>query len=1337
MRDRTSWALVLVLAFAVLQLGPARVVAGPLATGGFHTCAIAIGGVVKCWGSNSHGQLGDGTRIDRATPVDVIGLGAGAISVTAGDLHTCAVLGNGGVKCWGSNRHGRLGDGSTIDRPTPVTVSGYATGVSDVAAGGAHTCAVTAGGAAQCWGSNATSALGSFGSDSATPRQVTNLTSGALRLNAGLFGTCAVTNAGAALCWGFAGNTGGPSSAPQPVSGFSSATEGVSVANRGGCALTTGGGVRCFGDGRYGLGDGVTTNFVTTPVQVTGLASGALAIESGGDDAFPSIDASSSFHCASLLTGGVRCWGSNGDGQLGDGTNVNRASPVTVLGLTGSVRALSVGGLHACALTEAGKLYCWGSNTHGQLGNGQVSRAVRPTAVVGFASAVNVLSAGASQTCALTASGGAKCWGDNAFGQLGDGTTTPRTTPADVAGIATGATTIDVSGQHGCAIVSGGIRCWGTGFLGNNTTTPSSTPVVVSGVASPTAITVDRGLSCAISASQGVYCWGDNSSGRVGDGCSGSCDRLVPTRVFGGLTSATAISAGPSSTFALTPGDGTGLKCWGSSTNLTCFLGGPGDVFNAPANLIRVSAGGGFASIQAVAEHTCLLTGAGAVSCAGTNSFGELGDATNTARRTSFAPVTGLTGGLATIETGSAHACALTSAGAAWCWGRNTYGQLGNGNSADSNVPVQVADLPAPLTALALGAGHTCGRTAAGQVYCWGSNRRGQLGTGQASFSNVAVPVVGDFFSSTQGSGLVVTGTLTTPGDAADFAGTSVAVGRDIVVVGAPDAAGGGVSVGEVYVYTGVQAAARAEAARTGDPVAKAVSAPDAILRIASGGGQIGDKFGRSVDVSNNGQTIVVGAPGRDGGRGGMLVFEKPPGGWSSTVFPVETIVPPTAQAGDAFGQSVALSNAGTLIVGSPGMDASGQADAGAVMVYRRSGGFGSFAPSQTILPAALEAGARFGDAVAAQGPVLLVGAPGRDGPAGVDQGAAELLREEAGSYAAKTVVRAAGGNIGDKFGAAVDVNDDMFGVGAPGRDRGTTPNTGAGYLFETDTVGDAVVPRAVLVDASGTADSQLGTSIEVARDSALAGAPGDDVGFNPNQGSAPVYNAPGGWTSGERQPNGRIVDAEGAPGDAFGTALARRGLAAAVGIPGKDSVGAIAAKGSAEDQGSAIAYAEDAPLFRDSLETRRGAHEACVYPRIAIPDNTFPSGIFSDLTIAATGGALARDVNVAVSIDHTYVSDLRLRLEHLPSGRSVLLYAPSSCPLDNMRTVFDDEGIEGPSGRACAASTLAVSGHVTPSEWLQGFAGVASAGPWRLTVADAAAADVGQLIGFCVDVLQ
>ena len=123
-----------------------------VAAGGSHTCAVTSGGRVKCWGWNGYGQLGDGTTDSRTTPMDVSGLASGVIAVAAGRYHTCAVTAGGGVKCWGSNGRGQLGDGTTTDRLTPVDVSGLGSGVSTLAAGAEHTCAVTAGGGVKCWG---------------------------------------------------------------------------------------------------------------------------------------------------------------------------------------------------------------------------------------------------------------------------------------------------------------------------------------------------------------------------------------------------------------------------------------------------------------------------------------------------------------------------------------------------------------------------------------------------------------------------------------------------------------------------------------------------------------------------------------------------------------------------------------------------------------------------------------------------------------------------------------------------------------------------------------------------------------------------------------------------------------------------------------------------------------------------------------------------------------------------------------------------------------------------------------------------------------------------------
>ncbi len=353
--------------------------------GSVHSCALTSEGGVKCWGHNNLGQLGDGTTTNRLAPVDVSGLSNGVAAISAGAEHSCALTASGGVKCWGGNYGGQLGDGTTTDRLIPVDVVGLTTGVIAIAAGQEHTCALTSTGGVKCWGYNFAGELGDgTTTNRLTPVDVSGLTSGAAAISTHRGNhTCAVTGAGAAKCWGW---------------------------------------------NNYGqLGDATTVNR-NTPVDVVGLSSGVISIYNGYQHTF-----------ALVSNGTLKCWGDNGNGRLGDGTTTTRLTPVNVSGLTSGVIAAGAGAAHACAIVQGGGVECWGFNAYGQVGDGTTIERHTPTAVSGLSSGIAAIDGGDNHTCALI-SGGIKCWGENSYGQLGDGTTNSSPTPVDVVGLGGGPT---------------------------------------------------------------------------------------------------------------------------------------------------------------------------------------------------------------------------------------------------------------------------------------------------------------------------------------------------------------------------------------------------------------------------------------------------------------------------------------------------------------------------------------------------------------------------------------------------------------------------------------------------------------------------------------------------------------------------------------------------------------------------------------------------------------------------------------------------------------------------------------------------------------------------------
>ncbi len=336
--------------------------------------------------------------------------------------------------------------------------------VSRIAAGGNQTCIVDKG-KAKCWGENDGGQLGEGTFENRnTPVDVTVLADEISFISVGYKHTCVLTKNGDVMCWG-GGWTG------RLEGGTDGGYRAVAAGGFHTCLVTRAGGAQCWGGNALsGMGND-TEGDPGTPADVTGLTDGIQGISAGVE-----------FSCA-IHNGGAICWGLNDAGQLGDGTFTSSLDPREVLGLTSGVKAIVAGVFHTCALTAGGEVWCWGENLSGELGDGSYQSSPVPVKVGGLEAGIQAVVVGGSHTCVLTKAGGVKCWGGNAGGQLGDGTTTDRNVPADVSGLTSGVVAIAAGGSHTCAMMSdGSVKCWGQneeGQLGNGTNTSSNTPVNV------------------------------------------------------------------------------------------------------------------------------------------------------------------------------------------------------------------------------------------------------------------------------------------------------------------------------------------------------------------------------------------------------------------------------------------------------------------------------------------------------------------------------------------------------------------------------------------------------------------------------------------------------------------------------------------------------------------------------------------------------------------------------------------------------------------------------------------------------------------------------------------
>jgi alpha-tubulin suppressor-like RCC1 family protein len=405
---------------------------------------------------------------------------------------------------------------------------------------------------------------------------------------------------------------------------------------------------------------------------------------------------------------------------------------------TGGVSAIAGLGGGSLALESDGTVWAWGRNSDGQLGDGTTTDRTTPVQVSGLTGVV-AIAGGWYHGLALKSDGTVWAWGRNSDGQLGDGTTTNRLTPVQVSGL-TGVVAIAGGYWHSLALKTDGtVWAWGHndyGQLGDGSTTNRTVSVQVTGLQGVTAIAGGAEHGLALSSDGTVWAWGHNDDGQLGN--ETTTDSSVPVQVTG-LTGVAVIAAGVHSLAVKSDGTAWG---WGHGVYGELGDGGVGVNRSTPVQAIGLT---GVVGIAGGSGHSLWLKSDGTVWASGLNWYGQLGDGTTTERHTPV-QVSGLTGvlGMVAIAAGLDHSLALRSDGTVWAWGQNYGGQLGDGSTTNRSAPVQVrANGPTGVTAIAGGSAHSLALKSDGTAWAWGFNGNGQLGDGTTTRRSRPVQVSG------------------------------------------------------------------------------------------------------------------------------------------------------------------------------------------------------------------------------------------------------------------------------------------------------------------------------------------------------------------------------------------------------------------------------------------------------------------------------------------------------------------------------------------------------------------------------------------------------------------
>ncbi len=678
-------------------------------------CALKPDGKVVCWGSGKEGQLGNG--VVGSGPPKAVGGVSGARSVQAGRGHVCANLVDGRTACWGRGTWGQLGGGTKVKAQGLAKFTLGAATATTVATGNNHSCMLRGGGA-WCFGYN--------GSYQSARKLALNFTLPTAMVDV-------------------------------------SDLDDLSIGSGFSCALRKGR-VFCWGSNTYGeTGRGYFNKH--------GHAEAVVGI----DDA-TQVSAGAYHACALRQGGSVSCWGLGTYGRLGNGQVVNQPAPVTVTGLS-SVVQVSAGVYHTCAVLDSGKGRCWGWNKYGQLGSGDTIDRSKPKAVFGSPGDIAMIDAGVFHTCALRRDGSLLCWGFSAVGELGvsqKGTLTkpvsmPNTKPAAPSGCkkdadcgpggacftwkCDGATSLCVSHLNedgkGCddgdkctaATACKAGRCTGKAKCSDGSACTDDVCDPLSGKCNfaPNVALCDDGNACTTyDRCKGGSCGGPAKTCDDGNSCTTEvCDKksgACTTKVAGEgakcsdgskCTTSDACKGGLCKSGGDAPpcpddGNPCTLSVCDPSTGCQHVVAATGTPCGGQLICVSGACAMPWGTDVAVGrEYSCALRPGGTVSCWGRNQLAQLGRNKLSDEEIDIAPVTGLNG-VQHLDAGLYHACAIGADGKARCWGYNKWGQTGYGQAGGvAKVPITVPG-PGDLVAVRAGYQHTCARRTAGELLCWG-----------------------------------------------------------------------------------------------------------------------------------------------------------------------------------------------------------------------------------------------------------------------------------------------------------------------------------------------------------------------------------------------------------------------------------------------------------------------------------------------------------------------------------------------------------------------------------------------------------------------------------------